>query len=465
MRYIETYEDFKEKEVKESITPHIIEEWEFREDRSVEQVELIKLLKNKISCELIDISFSKDEKPCYYIDKKILRINVEEEQQWEWDEFVKLYKDIRYLVIRNANRISSKIFQISNLVYLELYCCDLTELSYEGISNLKNIETLSLEGSMVNKIDKHIFTLENLKNFSVMHTSIKEIPEDLCSLKKLRYIGLNGTKIKEVPKAIAKIEGLTDLYLGQTDICEFPIEMKNLKKLERLALWETQLEELPDWICEYKYLRGLYLGRTKKLCCLPERIGELINLEQLYLDGTQLNYLPKSFGNLINLKDLSLKGTKIRKFPPLREMKHLITCDLSNMILERIPGEFLESDMEIQPEMDFPNNGLILANTKLLCQPISLFSHEKAFIKTYYEEKKIHLNETKIVFLGDGEAGKSHIIERIKKDNHLLKTFKEESTPGIAISQKLCDVDGELIRLQIWDFGGQEIMHSMHRFF
>lgn len=32
MRYIETYEDFKEKEVKESITPHIIEEWEFRED-------------------------------------------------------------------------------------------------------------------------------------------------------------------------------------------------------------------------------------------------------------------------------------------------------------------------------------------------------------------------------------------------------------------------------------------------
>ncbi|RHO76387.1 hypothetical protein DW061_22950, partial [Ruminococcus sp. AF42-9BH] len=57
------------------------------------------------------------------------------------------------------------------------------------------------------------------------------------------------------------------------------------------------------------------------------------------------------------------------------------------------------------------------------------------------------------------------LLPHILHLHHLLKTFKEESTPGIAISQKLCDVDGELIRLQIWDFGGQEIMHSMHRFF
>lgn len=100
-----------------------------------------------------------------------------------------------------------------------------------------------------------------------------------------------------------------------------------------------------------------------------------------------------------------------------------------------------------------------------MCQPISLFSHDKEFIDAYYEEEKIHLNETKVVFLGDGEAGKSHIIERIMADNQLLKQFKEESTPGIAISQKLCVIDKENVRLQIWDFGGQEIMHSMHRFF
>ena len=134
------------------------------------------------------------------------------------------------------------------------------------------------------------------------------------------------------------------------------------------------------------------------------------------------------------------------------------------MIIERVPIEFINDKIEIRFNR-YGINGLRLSGTKLLCQPISLFAHEKDFIYAYYTEKKVHLNETKIVFLGDGEAGKSHIIKRIIQDNEVLSEFRENSTPGIAISQKDCNIGNEYVKLQIWDFGGQEIMHSMHRFF
>ena len=65
-------------------------------------------------------------------------------------------------------------------------------------------------------------------------------------------------------------------------------------------------------------------------------------MEILYLDGTGLNELPDSFGKLIKLRELFLNHTKIRRFPKLGTMNHLRRCDLSDMILERIPRELVD---------------------------------------------------------------------------------------------------------------------------
>ena len=77
------------------------------------------------------------------------------------------------------------------------------------------------------------------------------------------------------------------------------------------------------------------------------------------------------------------------------------------------------------------------------------------------------LNEIKVVFLGDGEAGKSHTIARLLNDGGEpdAETFDGQSTPGIVISNKEYELDGRKFQVHYWDFGGQEIMHSMHRIF
>ena len=67
-----------------------------------------------------------------------------------------------------------------------------------------------------------------------------------------------------------------------------------------------------------------------------------------------------------------------------------------------------------------------------------------------------------MIFLGDGAAGKSTLIDRIIKDEFEENT---QATDGIRTCRWFTAVDGENLALRILDFGGQEIMHAMHRCF
>lgn len=396
--------------------------------------------------------------------QRVILYNLEEDT-WDWDKFAEDFANIKSLTVRGCKKVSEKIFDIRSIRYLGLNVCELNAFHFDRIVQLIELEDLRIENSVLGDVPEVIFRMDNLKGLSFIGTKINEVPNNLINLKNLEYLGLNRAGINEVPTFIGELTNLTSLYLGGNEIKELPIELKNLMKLQYLALWGTQLEVLPDWICSLAELRGLYLGGVERVQKLPENIGNLTNLEKLYLNGTGVRELPESFSKLAKLKDLLLYDTEVKRFPPLSRMEHLVSCNLSNMVLEKIPREFINAKMEIHMNGNFIEEGLNLTNTKLLCQPISLFTHEKEFIYAYYDEEKIHLNETKVVFLGDGEAGKSHIIARLMKENQLLEQFEEEATPGIAISQKSCEIDRENVRLQIWDFGGQEIMHSMHRFF
>ena len=73
------------------------------------------------------------------------------------------------------------------------------------------------------------------------------------------------------------------------------------------------------------------------------------------------------------------------------------------------------------------------------------------------------LNEAKLILVGFGAVGKTSLVNRLIKH-----TFDPDSqkTEGIQINPwKLQLHQSEDITLHVWDFGGQEIMHSTHQFF
>lgn len=76
--------------------------------------------------------------------------------------------------------------------------------------------------------------------------------------------------------------------------------------------------------------------------------------------------------------------------------------------------------------------------------------------------KRRALNEGKLILVGRGEVGKTSLVRRLV-DNDFRGD--ESKTQGINITTWLLRCSADMVRLNIWDFGGQEIMHATHQFF
>jgi internalin A len=76
--------------------------------------------------------------------------------------------------------------------------------------------------------------------------------------------------------------------------------------------------------------------------------------------------------------------------------------------------------------------------------------------------EKRALNEGKLILVGRGEVGKTSLVRRLTQND-----FKgdESKTQGIKITMWPLESKSATVRLNVWDFGGQEIMHATHQFF
>ena len=257
--------------------------------------------------------------------------------------------------------------------------------------------------------------------------------------------------------------------------------------VERLDLSGTNLTSLEDTKFPPK-LRELNLNRTNltslegvefppALWCLELRGTNLTSLEGVELPSG-LRELDLGYANLtslegvklpLGLERLNLRGTKLTRLPDsIREMKELSKLNLSDLALAELPEWMPELGMRFYRTEAF--GGIILVDTTFNGVDMSIFDQSQEAILKWFEERKqkgeSRLNEIKVVFLGNGDVGKTHTISRLMRDGEKPdSSFTGESTPGIAISDHTYTMDGEEIKVHFWDFGGQEIFYSMHRMF
>ncbi|NEO28667.1 MAG: GTPase, partial [Kamptonema sp. SIO4C4] len=75
------------------------------------------------------------------------------------------------------------------------------------------------------------------------------------------------------------------------------------------------------------------------------------------------------------------------------------------------------------------------------------------------------LYEAKFLIVGEGGAGKTSLAKKLQNPDYELQT-DEQSTEGIdVIRWEFPSPEGHDFRVNIWDFGGQEIYHATHQFF
>ena len=212
----------------------------------------------------------------------------------------------------------------------------------------------------------------------------------------------------------ARIAGHLWLDLCKRELQQFPLEICTLTGLKILDLRENQIQELPEEIENLTSIEHINLG-DNSLTSLPPQIGKLKALRSLRLMNNRITQLPDEIQELDNLTELDLRENALPIPPEILDMRHR-------------PRQIIAFYMQ----------------------------HAK------YSGIKKPLNEAKMLIVGQGSVGKTSIARRILGGDF---NPDETKTAGIQIKELQMEIDNSNIKLNIWDFGGQEIMHATHQFF
>ena len=196
-----------------------------------------------------------------------------------------------------------------------------------------------------------------------------------------------------------------------------------------------------------------------QLTTLPPEITELTNLTELYLSGNQLTSLPLEITKLTKLTRLDLYGNQLTSLPlEITKLTNLIWLDLSDNQLTALPPEITK--LTKITGLDLSGNPLESPPPEIVEQGVgAIFRYLRQLIWGAVEQ-----NEAKLILVGQGDVGKTCLAKRLIYDEFI----EDKTTEGIDILEwgiTAPTSEEEEIRLNVWDFGGQEIYHATHQFF
>ena len=195
---------------------------------------------------------------------------------------------------------------------------------------------------------------------------------------------------------------LHTLYLSYNQISDYS-PLKSLEQLKNLFLSNCGISEIPSVIFELASLEELDLSNKSYYKDIKKNNIQLI---------------PKDIGRLKYLRTLNVEDNPIETPPPEIVKKGLAAIQNYWMDIERDDYDYIS-------------------------------------------------DEAKMLVIGEGGAGKTSLCQKILNPDYQLQPPSENiSTEGIDVLEYYFPMGKKRqFRVNIWDFGGQEIYHSTHQFF
>ena len=162
--------------------------------------------------------------------------------------------------------------------------------------------------------------------------------------------------------------------------------LSNLTKLESLLLNNNELRKLPYGFDNLNALVELNLSNNQ-FDTIPEGLYNLTNLQRLSFSGNQIKIISQNIEKLKNLESLDLSDNKLSTLPTV-----LNNLNLKELCLDKnsLPPELRASY----------NQGLK-----------TLFRYLKE-----QEKSEVIINEAKLIFVGEGEVGKTCLLGALRGD-------------------------------------------------
>lgn len=183
-------------------------------------------------------------------------------------------------------------------------------------------------------------------------------------------VNLSRKGLTEIPEEVFLNPTIRVLKLYGNHIDSLPERIGELVNLEKLYVGRNQLKYIPESIGNLKQLK-LFSAQYNDLASLPDAIGELENLEQLILNQNELKSLPPTIGNLKKLVVLQLKFNNLKSLPPeLGRCEELQFIKLNRNFLETLPEEL--GQLQKLRELYLSGAGPLLQLPESLCDIRSL---------------------------------------------------------------------------------------------
>lgn len=392
------------------------------------------------------------------------------------EDLIKLMPEIKSLEWKTSEYIDafSYIPTGSNrLTSLDLNYNYLTNVDI--LKNLTNLTSLYLGGNNLSNLD----SIKDLINLTTLNSAANDLinVDFLKNLTHLTFLNLSGNNLKTCD-SIKNLTKLTSLHLSNNDLSTVDF-LKDLTNLTSLDLNYNNLTNV-DILRNLTNLTSLDLGYNQ--LSNVDFLKELTNLTLLNLNRNKLKNI-NFLKYLTNLTILDLRYNNLTSVNCLLELKNLTSLYLNERKktdysfieeLKKLPDLIFNYDKLLDEEISY-NSYDISGNP--LGELALYFGIEKSIYQTYkntpeklwqlIEAKANKSNELKallecrVVLIGQGNAGKTSLRQRL-----LGSDFEDKGkTEGVEIEGMDLVVREQNVRVNIWDFGGQEVYHSTHKFF
>ncbi len=308
----------------------------------------------------------------------------------------------------------------------------------------------------------------HLEELSLFNNVIKDLTP-ICGLSKLNYLNLHSNEISDIsPLSNLTSLNFLDLEINQiTDISP----LSELKMLNELKLSGNLINDLSP-IAGLRDLIILELFDNKINNITP--LSELKALNSLVLSYNQIKDI-SPLRKLESLYNLYLFNNHINDISILSDLEGLEFIDLRyNLISDITPlKKFISKGVDILINRDEKSkysfkNEIVVGENPLENPPISIIEQGNKAVLEYFEriEKEREkgerpINEAKLIIIGEPESGKTTLMNYLQGKHFIVPS----TTQGFTIERWIIEENQTNYRINIWDFGGQDIQSTVHQFF
>uniref|UniRef100_A0A1A8FB58 Leucine rich repeat containing 47 n=1 Tax=Nothobranchius korthausae TaxID=1143690 RepID=A0A1A8FB58_9TELE len=218
----------------------------------------------------------------------------------KWPEIEKAATEKRRELVLQGNTIDKRISSIGGLTssiyslqllnYLEVsQCPSLTEI-HEDIQQLTNLQSLILCRNKLTIIPEVIGSLKSLKVLDLSVNNLKALPEGITQLRELNTLNVSCNCLEVLPGGLSQCTKLSTINISKNRITCFPPDLfsENLDLLSTLVASDNLIEELCGEIHKLSALKVLDVSNNK-VREIPSDLSSCPKLKEINFKGNKLS--------------------------------------------------------------------------------------------------------------------------------------------------------------------------------